>query len=508
MYRVLIAEDEPFINEGIGRMIEAFAPQYTVCACVYDGEEAIERLQKEEFDVVFTDIRMPGVDGIRLLEYIYKNMPQTLTVVISGYDIFDYAQKALKYHVFEYLLKPVSIGDMKELLDKLTEQLEKRREIRAEKYFHKIFSGKNVGENSWEEEKRGYRMFLLNNGTYRNEERDTSEEEERMLHTERQLHGYLSGDGIEQWFFFRRHPSSEFVIIEEFPETGNGTGSLKIRPMYEEMERTGIPVTVLEGVRLAGINSLYGEYRKLHRILKEQLRYGNSSYILTERGGGKPLPASGRILYDGEMLKNLPLYAKAGNAKYLEREIGRMLDYCNMRHAAQSELENCLLRIFCIIADETGEEGRFSRQTVEKEIRSCICMSDTYEQLRPMLSDVVYAMTGTHKEEEADRLADQVRDWLDNNFSNKITTKELSRQFGLVPSYLSMLFRQSQGISPSDYLTKIRIAKAKELLIKEKEMTVKEVAELVGFADQLYFSKVFKRETLMTPSRFRAVPDA
>lgn len=498
MYRVLVAEDEPFINESIGKMIETFAPDYKVCASVYDGEEALERLKREEFDVVFTDVRMPGADGIEVLKYVYQNAPQTITVVISGFEIFDYAQKALQYHVFEYLLKPVSIQDMKELLSKITEQLVRREELRREKYFHRIFSGKDTAQESPEEEKRDYRMYLLNMGSYKSMEAEEAAQEDRLSGMEQRLEERFRKEGMEQWLCFRRYPSTEFVIIEEFKDSHSEEGEKLhfMRSLYEELRETDIPVTVLEGTGLSDMNRLYGEYRLLHKMLRDNLVYGFSSFLHSNH-------LHGREMQQEMPTDNLLLYAKAGNVKYMEKEIGGILDGYREKRVTQAALEESLLSVALRLADETGDDGRFSRQTVEKEIRYSLCMADTYEQLKPMLFDVMSAVAGTHREDEADRLADHVRSYLDKNYSSKITTKELSRQFGLVPSYFSMLFRQSQGISPSDYLNDIRIRKAKELLVKEEKMTVKEVAELVGFTDQLYFSKVFKKETGKTPSGFR-----
>ncbi len=256
MYKVLIAEDEPFIGDSIRKMMERFGPEFEVRACVYDGEAALERLEEESFDVVLTDIRMPGMDGIEVLRRIDRDYPNIITVVISGYEIFDYARKALKYHASEYLLKPVSIDNMKELLAKLKVLLVEREK---EQHYQKIFSAVGVG-------------------------------------------------GVEK----------------------------------------------------------------------------------KEDGSGK------------------------------------------------------------------------------------------------------------------EQLAESVRQYLEGHYGEKITTKELSKKFGLVPSYLSTLFRQEQGMSPSDYLNRLRIERAKALLLENMFLTVREIAEITGYADQLYFSKVFKKETGMTPSDFRA----
>lgn len=107
------------------------------------------------------------------------------------------------------------------------------------------------------------------------------------------------------------------------------------------------------------------------------------------------------------------------------------------------------------------------------------------------------------KQEGEKELIVAVKKYITKNMKMKLSMKELSSQFGFVPSYLSMIFREAEGKSPTEYLTDLRIENAKKLFLQSTDMAINEIAERVGFSDPLYFSKVFKKVTGITPSQYR-----
>ena len=108
MIRVLIAEDEPPILRRTRRLIEHIDADFSVAATAGDGEEALEKLRAEHFDVLFTDIRMPVMDGMKLMNTVQKLYPDCSIVVLSGYQDFEYVSTAVRAQAVDYLLKPVA----------------------------------------------------------------------------------------------------------------------------------------------------------------------------------------------------------------------------------------------------------------------------------------------------------------------------------------------------------------------------------------------------------------
>lgn len=127
MIRVLIAEDEPPTLRRMKRMVEEAGLPFSVVATAFDGEEALKKMKEIHCDVVFTDIKMPVMDGLKLMDGIREKHPDCFVVVISGYQDFEYAAHAIRANAVDYLLKPVSQTDLLPVLHRLMEKAEAQR---------------------------------------------------------------------------------------------------------------------------------------------------------------------------------------------------------------------------------------------------------------------------------------------------------------------------------------------------------------------------------------------
>ena len=124
MYRVIVVDDEILVREAICENINWSHLGYELVGNCENGKSAIEFLEENDVDVVLTDICMPYVDGMELSEYIHTNIPNTRIIIFSGYDEFEYAKKAIRYNVEDYLLKPVTAFELSEVLTKLKHSMD------------------------------------------------------------------------------------------------------------------------------------------------------------------------------------------------------------------------------------------------------------------------------------------------------------------------------------------------------------------------------------------------
>lgn len=129
MYKVLLVDDEPAMIDQQKRAISGRAPDFTVVGEAYGAKQAIECVERLSPDVVITDIKMPGDSGIELLKYIYKLDEPIITVVVSGYDDFDYVHDAFMYNAFDYMLKPIEPRKLGELFVKIAETLKCKEKL-------------------------------------------------------------------------------------------------------------------------------------------------------------------------------------------------------------------------------------------------------------------------------------------------------------------------------------------------------------------------------------------
>ncbi|MFR8976193.1 MAG: response regulator, partial [Eubacteriales bacterium] len=119
MYRVIIAEDEPNVREGIAKTVDFAAAGFSLCGMCENGREALALIEKHRPELVITDIRMPVMDGIALAEEAKERFPKTKIVFLTGHSEFEYAKAAVALKVNEYVLKPVSAKILRELLARI-----------------------------------------------------------------------------------------------------------------------------------------------------------------------------------------------------------------------------------------------------------------------------------------------------------------------------------------------------------------------------------------------------
>ena len=128
MYKVLLVDDEALIREAISENIQWEEMGFAFMGACENGKQAMEVIEKEQPDLLLTDINMPFVDGMELTKFVYENYPDTKVVIISGFDEFEYAKNAVKYQVLEYILKPITPMEFSETLQRVKKILDERRE--------------------------------------------------------------------------------------------------------------------------------------------------------------------------------------------------------------------------------------------------------------------------------------------------------------------------------------------------------------------------------------------
>lgn len=127
MYKALIVDDEPLVREYLMANLSAIHSKWQAAACTPDGLKAVEQLESVTFDAVVTDICMPGMDGLKLAKHIYDHFKGTYTIILSGHDEFDYARRAMRYDVTDYLLKPINDEEFHDVFERLTSLIEDRK---------------------------------------------------------------------------------------------------------------------------------------------------------------------------------------------------------------------------------------------------------------------------------------------------------------------------------------------------------------------------------------------
>jgi len=493
MIRVLVAEDEPPIMRANVALIETSNPEFKVMATAINGKKAIEELEKQKIDVVFTDIRMPVMDGLELAEHIKTNYPHIITVITSGYSDFEYARRAIEFKVQDYILKPVSKVKISETLDKIKFEVgrrkyNKKKEIffeRADKADPEILNSECI-------------VILVCAGSlpaYGNDMLVPAVAFWDKTLLDKMVEGIL--EPREEYMISRGHTASEKVIIIE--TNGNERAERISEEIFNALKNDCITITLSykAGIKMAEIDNTIS-------TLRDDM---NRKLILTKS----------QLLNNSGVIENYsePKYSK-NQVEYIER--------C-LKVGENNKVKTCIFEIYTEMekADATQDDiisffemilnycyfnsGAIKKKisVIKRELYETINNFVDYESAAEDVASVLTSITETNHGEalKQPKLISDIKEYLKDNYQRSITNAVLSKEFGFVPSYISRLFKQhNNGISPGEYLSNYRIEKAKKIMKENPDLMVKEIADMVGFHDAYYFSKIFKKKTGMWPTEY------
>lgn len=495
MIRVMVVEDEAPILRAIVKLIQDYSEDFFVAATAHNGKKALEELDKAPFDLVFTDIKMPVMDGLELAKQIQAAYPQTLTVIISGYQDFAFARKALQFQVFDYLLKPVSKANLFALLEKAEVTITARiHEQRRKEVLAALSGPANTAEGQSQDT---YGVLLLCVGPF------PLTPDDSMLPA--------------RGFWEQRPP--EKLLEEVFPPSANAmifngkSVSEKIilfsvkheneiapvaEAVYQKLVAScPLPVTLTADRTASTLSGASAVFSTLRTYLYTHISVCRSSLLWLN----DPSAADTAVFPIEQQTIDIAL--SAGSPASLTEILEKSLHKMQETHATQMEAVQFLENLLDAAMPKKHQDRKYA--LYKMDLHTAVSNAVHCEDLAQDVASLLFSAADTGGESEnaqGDPLIDEIEEFLKSNFDKNITNTVLSQKFGLVPSYLSKLFRSQKGVSPSEYLTHLRIGTAQRLIRDNPRMLVKEVADQVGYNDQYYFSKIFKKETGVWPSEY------
>jgi len=486
--RVLVVEDEPPILRAMVNALKNTGSGFTDIFKAPNGKKAMEVLQKEKIDVVFTDIRMPVMDGLELSKFVYEHYPHVLVVITSGYSDFEYARTAISYHVFDYLLKPVSKEKMKEVTDKLEKEIAKRRSALAHDI---IVKGKYVDDALSDSNCFLYIICAGALSLYDNDPMVPGAAFWNNVHMEEMMESILNTGEI--FLTFPGKTVSERVVVVESANLDRA--EVIAQKMFETL-KSDITITIVWRSNTS-LSQIGTEMHQIRDVLLRRIMLGKSQIICCNSVvESQPLQ-----FYTQEQMQQICDWMMKNRTDEVTAFIAEKLREMESCGATQEDITGFLdmitNRIYFI-----SQHSAKKPAVVKKEVYTAIANFTTFENLARDFVSVVQNMITPTRQEDYPKLIVEIQEFLHQNYMKNITNAVLSQKFGLVASYISRLFKKSTGLSPGEYLTKVRIDRAKSLMLSNPDLMVKEIAGMVGFKDAYYFSKTFKKETGMWPTEF------
>lgn len=534
MYKVLIIDDESIIRKGIKNIVNWKQLDCEVCADASDGIEGIELIKKYLPEIIITDIRMPGMDGLSMIKQVKGIVPYSKIIILTGYRDFDYVQEAIKFGAFDFLLKPSKIEELTAVLTRAVNEINDQKvrhmeidrfkvlfeqsiPVLREKLLYDIIYGLNTNEYEITEKMKLFNISIKNFVLVVME--NDYDEKSNSSQYDKHLYQFGIVNSFEEIFaekyevlsimlnssrvgFIIQKPDRIPLDIEEVSEKCS---------YLQEVINNGFGFTVTIAVSSGGISAM-----ELPEKLKEclgSLEYksymGTNSIIQYSDLNSffRYEDYSTLDKYQKQLLESI----KSGNeglVKVTTQNIARYvttnkinINYMkNFYYTTLSSINNIRISVSAIEVDKRHEEGRDIASLLK-----LIEKSESAEELNSLLEDVAVRIAekvNNFNNKSIKLILRKAIDYIQEHYSEQVTLNEVAENIYVSTFYISRMFKKELGKSFVDYLNDVRIEKSKELL-KDIKYKTYEVAEIVGISDPHYFSKLFKKYSGMTPSEYR-----
>ncbi len=512
MYKVLIVDDERIIRDGLSVMIDWEDFELSLIGTAENGIDAFEIINKQLPDIVITDIKMPGMNGLDLISKVNEVYPKIKFVVLSGYGEFDFANKAMKYGVKHYILKPCDENDIIEVLEKIITEIkhaEKKERILNEMQYSLIKVLPQVKEQF-------LRDFILKKIYSKNDCKefmklfDIVDDKFRFLVFKTQgdsdLFEKLALKNIAEELIGNEKVSLSTILNENillliysltFSELSKRIE--KVKRAFLDYYNFDIYVAVTEEHSFYQIPLMYDEAIE---CLKYSFYLGEGGIITKKDIDFTGKEKNNTWNYDYDMIGDL---IKTGNIDDMRNQIENFFIELEMQKLEINITRTYCMDLFLSIVRQCNQDEMNELLKEIIKIQDMNTLNHIYEFIKPIafkIAEKNYLKTT----QSYSKVIEEVINCINNNLSNpELSLKWIANEILYMNvDYLGKLFSKETNEKFSQYVMRVRMEKAKDLLDSQNEYKIFEVTEQVGFADNTqYFSQVFKKFTGNTPSEYK-----
>ena len=535
MLKVFLVEDEVVMRNGIKNNIPWEQEGFEFVGEASDGELAYPLIKREKPDILITDIRMPFMDGLELSRLVKKELPQIKIIILSGYNEFDYAKTAISIGVTDYLLKPISSAKLLEAVKKVGDMIEKEQDNvrlmeRYEKEMeenilqekHKLWGalasnrlstielleiGQHLGMDFTASAYLVFLFKLMQEG----DATGCSDELNRASEKVNSLSGtwkkVLSFDRSPEGWAFLIKGESEAEVLENFAETKKEL--LNLVAVYPKVEYFGGLGSIVQ--RIGDIQNSYKEAARAFssRFFLDANQIADSAEMVSLHNEEDGKIDVSKMLSKKREHELVEKFFKNGTVE----EVDSFLDEL-FQSIGEQNCKSLLYRqyvvmdlFFCatdflgnleISTEELPEECRDINQIVEKAGNA----QSLRHQIGILFSETMILRDG-HSKKKYSKLLEDAKAFIDENYRHDdMSLNMVAAQVNISPSYFSTIFSSEMGQTFVEYLTHVRLEKAKELLMCSNMRTA-EIGYEVGYKDSHYFSYIFKKVVGCSPKEYR-----
>lgn len=523
---VLIVDDEYLIRDGLARSIDWATLGFDIVEIAEHGLEALEIIDKTMPDLILTDVRMPFMDGLELIKSVKERCPEMCVIIISGHEEFSYAKTALQLDAFDYILKPINLIELELVIKKailhINLQAERNKEISHIK--SQMLSYIPILKE----------RFILD------------------IIFGKLSSNQIASNAIDFGFNPNLYFATAFIEVDGFycnPSDLFAEGQKKLE-MYFENDLNNTPsafvcnISTHEYLLLISSDMQIKLEEDLNKIVTAILDKGNAYSLSLTISTGSPVNNLNdlRRSYENALLTSNGKFMGGGNRILLYSELEKQSSLNNMESYDISDFKNAL-----IFSDKSTILGEFKKirslvllqKQPSKIVLQLLCFNIFFECRRALqeqgaevdaiienpleifqklVDQPSYEIMFDHLEsliikilDYRDELrfkqysfdVDKAKKFIKSNYKDvSLSLKSISKHINMSACYFSVIFKKETGITYINYLTSIRVEKAKDLLLNS-DLKVYEVAYEVGYDNPTYFSTLFKKLTGISPFDYK-----
>lgn len=532
MFRVIIADDEKKVCQLIRMLVDWDEFGMEVVAAAGDGMEVLEKIKEYNPHLIISDIRMPGLNGLEMIEKARELEKELEFIIISGHKNFDYAQTAIKFGVNDYILKPVNKEELQVTLLRMRDKLKAREEakISNRRIVTDLAANKGRLRNSFSSM---LFMNLIDRQKLRaeiiNAEFNYSFKEgifqviclkfDHVKSAEGAVYTALEGKGRE-WFYRLFHEitydyaccfqNNILYGLINYPKENQPAVKRNIRTfvndvILQDVILNLVEVTVGLGHGVSSMEQIGESYKKAAYALQQRIIPGSQRVIEYEEKDGVPFAEAREF---GEFNKRITASLEKFDLEQTIKEIDGLrrilLEYPGITGHEILQMAKEVLNVYLLILKENNIQisgGEKLLPEFNESAEDCCRIQELFGLLKSTLENSMKQVL-EDKKQASIRPIRIAKQYIEMNFKKTVTLEEVSSRAGFNISYFSTVFKKETGFTFLEYVTMLRMNECKRLL-RETDKSIALVCEEVGYSDMKHFAKCFKKYTGLKPNEFR-----
>ena len=496
MVKILIVDDEKIERKGICFLLKQKKEEMEILEAS-NGKEACELLKRQTVDILFTDVKMPFMNGIELVAKARELQPDIEMVIFSGYGEFEYARQAMKSGVFNYVLKPVDPEEFHKTVDQLLEEINSRIRQREEKQWNQdsleeYFFGKflyqgdqellnQIGERIDVKDWKKIRQLIL----LESEDNFFEENEELFIRD-------VTVEMQQKMKFFNLDKNQELFMVQS---------SCDQKVFAQHMcswvnSHFGERFYVAAGREIGDVLEIPESFRELDTRIENKYYHKENRLFLPE----KTIRESPAEQFLSDMLNNMIRDIQLEDMMHLWEHYHFLKNSVEgLEHYSQIYTKFMFSNLVKEFYEKLHMEGRKLEKAIQK-----VYELPSIQAVLQMVENCIYALekqTSETKSGSRDEVA-KAKSYIYEHYKEDISVEVLADLVYLSPGYFSYIFKKETGVNLSRFVRMYRIEKAKELL-ENTNMKIVQICSETGFSNVSYFCKNFREYCGCSPEQFR-----